>query len=44
MKENVFDVLLYMFENYMYDEPEEPSDRDSLQVKLESAKPPQLRR
>lgn len=34
MKENVFDVLLYMFENYMYDEPEESSDRDSLQVKL----------
>ncbi len=34
MKENVFDVLLYLFENYMYDEPEESSDRDSLQVKL----------
>lgn len=34
MKENIFDVLLYMFENYMYDEPEESSDRDSLQVKL----------
>ena len=34
MKENVFDVLLYMFDTSLSDEPEESSDRDSLQVKL----------
>jgi Smg protein len=34
MKEQVLDVLLYLFENYMYDEPEEDPDRDSLQAQL----------
>ncbi len=34
MKENVLDVLLYLFENYMYDEPEIERDRESLQAGL----------
>lgn len=34
MKENVLDVLMYLFENYMYDEPEEDPDRDTLQSTL----------
>jgi len=34
MKEQVLDVLLYLFENYMYDDPDEDSDRDSLQAQL----------
>lgn len=34
MKENVLDVLLFLFENYMYDEPDGESDRDSLQSSL----------
>lgn len=27
MKENVLDVLMYLFENYIYDEPDTPPDR-----------------
>ena len=34
MKENVLDVLMYLFENYMYDEPEDDPDRESLQSSL----------
>ncbi len=37
MKENVLDVLMYLFENYMYDEPEVEPDRDSLQSNLQEA-------
>lgn len=33
MKENVFDVLMYLFENYLYDEEPQP-DRDSLESEL----------
>jgi Smg protein len=34
MKQDVFDILLYLFENYMYDEAELEHDRDSLQSEL----------
>lgn len=34
MKENVLDVIMYLFENYMEDEPAQFPDRDSLSVKL----------
>lgn len=34
MKENVLDVLMYLFENYIYDEPEIDPDRDQLQLNL----------
>jgi len=37
MKENVLDLLMYLFENYIYDEPEEEPDRDSLSESLEEA-------
>lgn len=37
MKENVLDVLMYLFENYMYDEPETETDRDSLTDTLTEA-------
>ncbi|MEM9530822.1 MAG: DUF494 domain-containing protein [Pseudomonadota bacterium] len=37
MKENVLDVLMYLFENYMYDEPEEDPDRASLESSLSEA-------
>lgn len=37
MKENVLDVLMYLFENYMYDEPDSDPDRDSLHVTLTQA-------
>ncbi|MFV8836302.1 DUF494 family protein [Aquisalimonas sp.] len=33
MKENVFDVLMYLFENYFYDDEPQP-DRDSLEGEL----------
>ncbi len=33
MKENVFDVLMYLFENYLYDDEPQP-DRDSLEGEL----------
>lgn len=31
MKETILDVLLYLFENYIYDDPDVVRDRDSLQ-------------
>jgi Smg protein len=34
MKENVLDVLMYLFENYIYDEPDDTPDRDSLESTL----------
>ena len=34
MKENVIDVLMYLFEHYMYDEAPIQPDRESLQVEL----------
>ena len=37
MKENVLDVLMYLFENYFYEEPEEHPDRDSLEQNLHEA-------
>jgi len=38
MKENVLDVLMFLFENYFYDEPEEAPDRDSLEEKVKSTR------
>lgn len=37
MKENVLDVLMYLFENYIYDEPEQQPDRESLEENLHQA-------
>lgn len=37
MKENVLDLLMYLFENYIYDEPDEEPDRESLGESLEEA-------
>ena len=37
MKENVLDVLMYLFENYMYDEPDDTPDRVSLEGTLQEA-------
>ena len=37
MKENVLDVLMYLFENYFYDEPEEEPDRNSMEENLQQA-------
>lgn len=37
MKENVLDLLMYLFENYIYDEPDAEPDRDSLGESLEQA-------
>ncbi|QOC22296.1 DUF494 domain-containing protein [Wenzhouxiangella sp. AB-CW3] len=37
MKENVLDLLMYLFENYIYDEPEQEPDRESLSESLEDA-------
>ena len=37
MKENVLDLLMYLFENYIYDEPEATPDRESLSDSLEEA-------
>ena len=37
MKENVFDVLLYVFENYMDTEHTSDPDRDELRLELEEA-------
>ncbi|RFA24757.1 hypothetical protein CAI21_20335 [Alkalilimnicola ehrlichii] len=34
MKENVFDVLMYLFENYFYNDDEPQPDRDSLESEL----------
>lgn len=41
MKENVFDVLMYLFENYMEGEVESEPDRESLKVELQEAGFPQ---
>ena len=37
MKENVLDLLMYLFENYIYEEPETTPDRESLSDTLEEA-------
>lgn len=37
MKENVLDVLLYLFEHYFYEDPEGVSDRESLRGGLVEA-------
>jgi Smg protein len=37
MKQDVFEILIYLFENYMYDEGELEQDRDSLQQELVEA-------
>ncbi len=37
MKENVLDVLMFLFENYFYDEPEDEPDRDSMEENLHQA-------
>lgn len=37
MKENVLDLLMYLFENYIYDEPEREPDREDLAESLEQA-------
>ncbi|MDX1459596.1 MAG: DUF494 domain-containing protein [Xanthomonadales bacterium] len=37
MKENVLDVLMFLFEKYYYDEPEEEPDRDSMEENLHEA-------
>jgi len=37
MKENVLDVLMYLFENYLYEEPDQAPDRESLSSSLEEA-------
>jgi len=34
MKETILDVLLYLFENYFYEDPDAVRDRDSLQAGL----------
>ena len=37
MKQDVFEILIYLFENYMYDEGELEQDRDTLQQELMDA-------
>ncbi len=37
MKENILDVLMYLFENYMNDEIEFDTDEESLRTELEQA-------
>ena len=37
MKENVLDLLMDLFENYIYEEPEQAPDRESLSDSLEEA-------
>ena len=37
MKENVLDVLMYLFQNYMSDDTEVNPDRDSVQIELAEA-------
>lgn len=37
MKENVLDVLVYLFENYMADDIDPPEDHESLQTELRQA-------
>lgn len=42
MKENVFDVLLYLFENYIGIEDADKPDKDTLEIELERAGFPEL--
>lgn len=42
MKENVFDVLLYLFENYIDTEDTNKPDKDTLETELEGAGFPHL--
>jgi Smg protein len=42
MKENVFDVLIYLFENYMDEEVEPTADPDAIRTELLEAGFPQL--
>ena len=37
MKENILDVMMYLFENYMNDEIEYDTDEESLRVELQEA-------
>ena len=37
MKENVLDVLMYLFENYMNSESGQEPDQESIRVELEEA-------
>lgn len=37
MKENVLDVLMFLFENYFYDEPEKAPDKEALEENLHQA-------
>jgi len=37
MKENVLDVLMYLFENYFYEEPDDTPDRESMEENLQEA-------
>jgi Smg protein len=37
MKENVLDVLIYLFENYMFDEDEYEPDQETLVLELSQA-------
>ncbi len=37
MKENVLDVLMFLFEKYFYDEPEDEPDRASMEENLHQA-------
>ncbi len=37
MKESILDVLLYLFENYFYEDPDAVRDRESLQTGLVTA-------
>jgi Smg protein len=37
MKQDVFEVLIYLFENYMYEDDDLEHDRDSLQQELHDA-------
>lgn len=37
MKENVFDVLMYLFENYLYDDEELGPDREPIETELSEA-------
>lgn len=41
MKENIFDVLIYLFENYMDDDPDQTSDPDVIRTELLEAGFPQ---
>lgn len=37
MKENVLDVLMFLFEKYFYDEPEQEPDRADMEANLHEA-------